>query len=934
MNKKIEISGNIQATRDVILGDQHVRADLDRVETLLAQILEFLRQPETRIQVAEDRRAQQKSIFLFPSDQEPIEVTREFLSSLGQLQKDASPQRKEEIYLTRFSLDHLYARWERTYLPLAGMLHLDPGLRLTDATDQGISTAGTKLEDLRQAIREYSKTRLVILGEPGAGKTTTLERLALDLARGRLHNPFAGKIPIRIDLFKFTDQRNPSEFLATEWQFTGLATSYGEALAQGQVCFLLDGLNQMPVEDRTRRIEKWAHWANSHADLPQGNWAIFTCRQADYTSSLRLPEVHVQTLDADRMRRYFDLRFGPEQAARHWGDFERKLRSVNQQFERLARNPFMLSLLADNVAEGHGLNDNRARLMDRLAQRLLNHELIEGRQPENLTADPLGTLNAAMQLLSRVAFHMQTKGEGTGLGYEEARQMDWLATNGPPLSVSDVVDLSLDAHLLEETVLTNRQGVSEKGISFYHHLLQEYFAARHVLDQFRTGKSLRKFARVPWRWWMFISKRLSHGEAMPPPPVTAWEETLIMAAALAGKDAPKFLAALERENLPLAGRALAEGGAERPELAPLAKDFRQKLLARQRTPHAHLRARVGAGLALGEVGHPNLLPQPFEFEGRTVMAILPAMETIPAGAFLLGSAPDDKQADDDEKTPHRRQTLEEFKMGRYPMTNAEYRYFIEAGGYREDRWWSEGGRVWKKGGPDAHAGAMEDWLNNRKYFQTQDLDAFGRRFSWVPQTMRYWKRMTGLSEDEATEQAQKQFERPFDRPGFWDDPDRSHPARPVVGVNWYEAEAYCAWLSAITGKSFALPDEWAWEKAARGTDGQVYPWGDRFESHRCNSIESHIFTTSPVGLYPNGLSPYGLFDMSGNCWEWTNSWYQAYPGSDSQSGDFGEKYRVVRGGAFSNYRLVVRCAYRYRNSPGYFFGTIGFRVAVTLKSFE
>jgi formylglycine-generating enzyme required for sulfatase activity len=187
--------------------------------------------------------------------------------------------------------------------------------------------------------------------------------------------------------------------------------------------------------------------------------------------------------------------------------------------------------------------------------------------------------------------------------------------------------------------------------------------------------------------------------------------------------------------------------------------------------------------------------------------------------------------------------------------------------------------------------------------------------------------MVKLSEEEARQQARQLFERPFDRPAFWDDPDLSSPARPVVGVNWHEAEAYCRWLSHVTGRLFRLPGELDWEKAARGADGRAYPWGNDFDAGRCNSQESHIFTTTPVGLYPDGCSPYGLFDASGNAWEWTVSWYQAYPGSQAQSDDFGERFRVVRGGAWSFNRGFVRAACRSRYVPVGFDDLSGFRVS-------
>ena len=79
----------------------------------------------------------------------------------------------------------------------------------------------------------------------------------------------------------------------------------------------------------------------------------------------------------------------------------------------------------------------------------------------------------------------------------------------------------------------------------------------------------------------------------------------------------------------------------------------------------------------------------------------------------------------------------------------------------------------------------------------------------------------------------------------------------------------------------------------------VYPWGDAFDPDLCNSVESHIYTTTPVGLYPKGVSPFGLYDASGNVWEWTADWYQAYPGSDADNDNFGRRFRVVRGGSWT-----------------------------------
>lgn len=97
----------------------------------------------------------------------------------------------------------------------------------------------------------------------------------------------------------------------------------GDALVRGEICFLLDGVNQMRFADRPKRIERWAQWARK---LPAGNWAVFTCRTADYQDKLGLPEVRVQSLDTERMKQYFQQRFGAR-ADEHWREFEKRLRA-------------------------------------------------------------------------------------------------------------------------------------------------------------------------------------------------------------------------------------------------------------------------------------------------------------------------------------------------------------------------------------------------------------------------------------------------------------------------------------------------------------------------------------------------------------------------------------------------------------------------------
>ncbi|MBK8541020.1 MAG: SUMF1/EgtB/PvdO family nonheme iron enzyme [Ardenticatenia bacterium] len=179
-------------------------------------------------------------------------------------------------------------------------------------------------------------------------------------------------------------------------------------------------------------------------------------------------------------------------------------------------------------------------------------------------------------------------------------------------------------------------------------------------------------------------------------------------------------------------------------------------------------------------------------------------------------------------------------------------------------------------------------------------------------------------------------------PAFWRDARLNAASQPVVGVCWYEARAYCAWLSAQAGLAFSLPTEVQWEAAVRGADARLYPWGDDFDPTRANTFETRIRRTTPVGAFPEGDSASGVADGAGNVDEWTSSLWGLMEDADRKDPEFGYPYdsddgrenfdappsaaRVLRGGSWYDFQYGCLAAARNLSFPAFRLNFSGFRV--------
>lgn len=235
---------------------------------------------------------------------------------------------------------------------------------------------------------------------------------------------------------------------------------------------------------------------------------------------------------------------------------------------------------------------------------------------------------------------------------------------------------------------------------------------------------------------------------------------------------------------------------------------------------------------------------------------------IKGGLYSMGY-PGEKYCYDIE-LPEHKVFLNDYSIDVYPVTNAEYLKFIEAGGYSDFKYWlSDGWDVVKK--------------NN-----------------W--QAPMYWEKKDG-----------KWFTRDFI--GFRE----INPNEPVCHVSYYEADAYCKWA----GKR--LPTEAEWEKAACWSEVSqkktIYPWGDDLPNEKlANLLESYLWNVSEIGAYPDGKSPSGCHQMIGDVWEWTSSEFVGYPGFKSGFSEYNDKWftnqKVLRGGSFGTPKMSIRGSYR------------------------
>jgi formylglycine-generating enzyme required for sulfatase activity len=256
--------------------------------------------------------------------------------------------------------------------------------------------------------------------------------------------------------------------------------------------------------------------------------------------------------------------------------------------------------------------------------------------------------------------------------------------------------------------------------------------------------------------------------------------------------------------------------------------------------------------------------------------------TIPAGECWIGSDPAQDQLTAASELPQHRLYLPGYQIARAPVTVAQFAAFVQATGYHTTA--EQVGNSWG--------------VNETGWFAIQGAS---------------WRRPKGGADDTATK--------------------ANHP---VTCVSWHDALVFCRWVGV------RLPTEVEWEKAARGADRRLFPWGNEPpDAQRCN-YDFTVGDTTPVGSYPLGASPYGLLDMAGNVREWTSTLWgpyaelsaYAYPYNPADGRENAaapdDICRVMHQGSFASTIRNVRCACRHGNPPTHQDRVSGFRVAMKL----
>ncbi len=801
---------------------------------------------------------------------------------------------------------------------------------------------------------------LTIEGIPGSGKSTLLQWIGLNCAQALLKQEIPGQkallkamggplFPIFIPLGafdRFCARENRERSAAAMLDFVAdwykkhyepqksksavpqVPDEFFASKIKNGCLFLFDGVDEVAPGCRLAVRRAVHEMLTIHAH-PRTR-AIITARPSASAEAQTASARHGRVLPLDDPKRDQLIRnlyrcYDPANAERRSSDLIARLDASDERVRRLAETPLLTTIFTIIHRPGHELPHQRSEVYDSAVETLLRD--LHRKDPHETG---LGETDAA-ELRSRIAliaFQLHLAGVGEE-GKAEDDLIDLLlggfsTTASDPVSRREEIRNFLYAVAMRGGLLEEQ----DRAFAFRtHRTFQEFLAGWHLVTNYAPF-DLEKQAG-------FVREHLTDDW---------WVEPVRLAAgylAVRGENQAKaFVAKLAElgQSEDECDRAVALAGLSLADLPAQSayRDLRENLPGKMLTviernpPTLPLRLRRELGLALSSLKDPAN-PKRL-FDPRLHPGGMPALsQVIPAGPFRMGTNAADEEVLkaqgveeryiwENEKTGGQDLIVEisyDYQVGKYPVTNAEYRAFVEAKGYGEldgepPPWWSETGWQWRVG-----------------LWDTQDFSMFTEDYQ---ERLREW----------LARRPKEKRGQPF----WWEDPKWNAANLPVVGVSWFEAEAYANWLTDSLrragqlpeNQAFRLPSEAEWEKAARGEKGFLWPWGNAWDASKCNNDEPEdkIGSTSPVGIYPHGASPCGALDMAGNVWEWCLDEYSQEAYSQwlktqavDPRGPAGSGLRVVRGGSWDDVRSLARCAYRYRNIPVNFNYNVGFRLVLS-----
>lgn len=786
----------------------------------------------------------------------------------------SAPRTLELDYLEQLKLEELLNA--EKYTPLGGTAQYRAEMRpifehrpfqlMSLDKERHLRQETTRFENAVEKI--LSLRRAVLLGEPGGGKTTTIWKLAADLVEAALQDRKA-PIPLLIRLGRWTDaDQSLQDFIAS--QLGELGAYLDVLLQEKRAALLLDGLNELPASQHAAKYPQAQRFIERHPAL----LAIVSCRELDYTIDLGFDLINITPLDPIRIREF---------AGRYLG-----LEKGEALFWKLA---------------GQAARDEHGQFIEELGSELAKPEQVFWLEPQ--------------------------LPDGFCWGYENYRWQPWLKLRETPSSLmvlarnpymllmltsvyaeqgelpenrGELFQLFVNTLLNRERIPAEEQASLTEGLARVAYEMQ----IRRANDE--TGDALTVLPRVEAQTilgerllylaggasilslgeqarfthqllqeyfaarYMDIEVRAGRLRADRIWPSdrwwerTNWEEAAILLAGLYSDDCSPVVEWVAEANPEVAAQCVVRGG------AALAEATRERLRSKWIPRLSDLKldtnpkARAAVGRALGLTGWDNRKGVGVVRNANGLALPDIDLAEIPGGEFQYGHK-------GESDNPPQKLTLPTFHISRYPVTFAQFQTFLDD--------------------PEGYA--------NPRWFDSLAARGDKRRMS------EQWFKFA------------------------------NHPRE---NVNWHQAMTFCRWFSWRMGGEYdlekvaewavRLPTEFEWEKAARGTDGRIYPYKGDYDATKGNTDATGIGQTSPVGIFPNGASPYGVMDMSGNVCEWCLSAY-INPALDARTENVQARdIRVLRGGSWRGGLVNARAVIRDGCNPADRLNYLGFRVVVML----